>query len=308
MPYGILGVSLLTALMPRMSRAAARGDRDRRAGRPVAGQPAVRAGAAAGHRRCSWCSARRSARSSSATAAPSATAGPHHRRGAGGLRLRAGAVRDHHAAAAGLLRGEGRPHADADQPRHGGRQGGAVAWSPRAVLPTGTWSPGSRWPPACRTCWARCSARCCCAGASARSAPPGCCGPAPASWSVRARRARRLAVLVLVTSGSAWARRLAVAVVLGSLGRARRLLVLTAGAGGPPSWTTCCVACAAVPPRKRQGGTGPDGSERPATVTSRSHPVTAGTSYAEPRQVPARDVPPARGRRRPGARGSEEGQ
>jgi putative peptidoglycan lipid II flippase len=28
MPYGILGVSLLTALMPRMSRAAARGDRD----------------------------------------------------------------------------------------------------------------------------------------------------------------------------------------------------------------------------------------------------------------------------------------
>ena len=29
MPYGILGVSLLTALMPRMSRAAARGDRDR---------------------------------------------------------------------------------------------------------------------------------------------------------------------------------------------------------------------------------------------------------------------------------------
>jgi len=27
MPYGILGVSLLTALMPRMSRAAARGDR-----------------------------------------------------------------------------------------------------------------------------------------------------------------------------------------------------------------------------------------------------------------------------------------
>ena len=31
MPYGILGVSLLTALMPRMSRAAARGDRDARA-------------------------------------------------------------------------------------------------------------------------------------------------------------------------------------------------------------------------------------------------------------------------------------
>ena len=48
MPYGILGVSLLTALMPRMSRAAARGDRDGLLSDLVARRPAVGSGAAAG--------------------------------------------------------------------------------------------------------------------------------------------------------------------------------------------------------------------------------------------------------------------
>ena len=48
-PYGIVGVSLLTALMPRMSRAAASGDTARGARRPVAGRPAVGGGAGADH-------------------------------------------------------------------------------------------------------------------------------------------------------------------------------------------------------------------------------------------------------------------
>ena len=40
-PYGVLGVSLLTALMPRMSRAAAEGRQRGRCGGSLAGQPAA---------------------------------------------------------------------------------------------------------------------------------------------------------------------------------------------------------------------------------------------------------------------------
>ena len=133
MPYGILGVSLLTALMPRMSRAAARGDRDgllsdlslgsrlsALALLPVTALFIVLGPAIGtviyGHGRTD------------------VSASPHDRRGARGLRVRAGAVRDHDAAAAGVLRGEGRPHPDHDQPRHDGREGGVCRWSRRSVL------------------------------------------------------------------------------------------------------------------------------------------------------------------------------
>ena len=142
MPYGIIGVALLTALLPRMSRAAARRRRGRRACRPLAGHPAVGAGAAAGHRRAH-------------------RAGP----GAGHGRLR---PRQHRRAARparsatalavgafGLL-----PMAitllqlrvfyamkdartpDAHPARHGRRPGGAARCSRRWCWPTGTWSPG----------------------------------------------------------------------------------------------------------------------------------------------------------------------
>ena len=126
MPYGILGVSLLTALMPRMSRAAARGDQDSvlsdlslgarlsaLALLPVTALFVVLGPAIGtviyGHGRTEVGEAR------------------EHRRGARVLRVRAGPVRDHDAATAGVLRGEGRPDADHDQRRHDGRPGGALA-------------------------------------------------------------------------------------------------------------------------------------------------------------------------------------
>ena len=119
MPYGILVVSLLTALMPRLSRAAARRQHDEvvadlglgarlsaialvpiTAGLivlgPVADDRAVRARPDLARRR------------------------PPDRHRARRLGVRAVPVRDGHAAAAGVLRDARRPHADADQRVHGG--------------------------------------------------------------------------------------------------------------------------------------------------------------------------------------------
>ena len=50
LPYGVIGVSLLTAIMPRMSRAAADGDTGKLIERPVAGQQAVHGHAGADQR------------------------------------------------------------------------------------------------------------------------------------------------------------------------------------------------------------------------------------------------------------------
>ena len=59
MPYGIIGVALLTALLPRMSRAAARHDVPGVVARPLPRHPPVGAGAAAGDRGADRARARR---------------------------------------------------------------------------------------------------------------------------------------------------------------------------------------------------------------------------------------------------------
>ena len=116
-PYGVLGVSLLTALMPRMSRSAARGEDRGGGGRPVSRRATLR--------RCPDSRDGRVHRSR-----PIAHHGVVHRAddsrrgspgrydaGLGGVRL--ASVRVRHAAAAGVLRDARRPDTDAREHLHG---------------------------------------------------------------------------------------------------------------------------------------------------------------------------------------------
>ena len=120
LPYGIIGVSILTAIMPRMSRHAAAGQYRRDEGRRVAGEPALdrradpdrrrdhRAGRRAGHRR-------------RAVRRGHPGADRHPGQHPGRARARPGPVRGDAGADAGVLRDEGRPHPDPDQRDHGRR-------------------------------------------------------------------------------------------------------------------------------------------------------------------------------------------
>ena len=136
MPYGIIGVALLTALLPRMSRAAARHDvagvvDDLALGTRLSALgllPVTAALIVLGPGRCA------------SSPSPAATP-PSPTRGGIGTALAIGRVRPaadggHPAAAAGLLRDEGRAHADAHPGRHGRRPGAAAArWCRRSVEP-----------------------------------------------------------------------------------------------------------------------------------------------------------------------------
>jgi hypothetical protein len=255
MPYGILGVSLLTALMPRMSRAAARGDRAGPAVRPLARLPAVRAGTAAGHGAVHRAGAGH--RHGHLRPRPHRRErGPHDRRGARGLRVRAGAVRDHDAAAAGVLRGEGRPHPDHDQLRHGRGEGGVLrSRGAGAGRPEPGRRTARRHQPVVR---GRRDRR---RGVAAPAVRPARHGPddpglGPVPGHVRARRSRRLAgaragdrMRSAGASSARWSRSCS--------GRSRPAACSCSArcSAGPPSSTTCCVA--ARPSRRGTLGEAP---------------------------------------------------
>ena len=134
-PYGILGVSLLTALMPRMSRAAARGETSRvlddlRLGTRLSAVALVPVSAALIVLGPSFTSVILLGRAQRVER-------PADRHRAGGRRLRAAAVRAGDAAATGVLRDAGRPHPDRDQPRHGGDQGGPGVTRPARCCTAG---------------------------------------------------------------------------------------------------------------------------------------------------------------------------
>ena len=170
-PYGVLGVSLLTALMPRMSRAAAEGRTadvvaDLSLGSRLPAVLLVPVSVLL------TCSARRSASRCSASASANldgaAQLGAALAVSAFGL-LPFG---DHDAAAAGVLRDHRQPHPDADPAGHGRGEDPAAAAVPRALLPApGRGARAGRGQQRRRSWPARCSARCCCAGGSAGCRP-----------------------------------------------------------------------------------------------------------------------------------------
>ena len=202
-PYGVLGVSLLTALMPRMSRAAAEGrtadvvaDLAARhpalRGRPAAGQRAAHAVRHAARRRpCSRLGAGSAGEGLDAAGRDAVVVG-----------VRLAAVRGDDAADSGLLRADRQPHArrccscvivGVKIPMllavraPSSRRSGSCSGSPRRT--------------GCRSWWVPSWARCCCTGASAalgtgavlavlvRMAPPRCSAPCSPSgrccWSAR---------------------------------------------------------------------------------------------------------------------------
>ena len=192
MPYGIIGVALLTALVPRMSRAASRHDipgvaEDLALGTRLSALgllPVTAALVVLGPPLALVVFARGNT---------SAERGRGHRDRAGGRRVRPAADGGHPAAAAGLLRHEGRPHAHA----HPGR-----AWSPSACrcccsCPSSsspsTWWPGSCWPRASPTWPAGSSGTSRCAAGWAR------CGPGR-----RSARSLRIAAVSVVAGGAGW--------------------------------------------------------------------------------------------------------
>ena len=123
MPYGILVVSLLTALMPRLSRAAAREDQDEAVARPRARRPAVRSRAHPDHRRTDRPGpglVHRAVRLRTDVG----RGRPPDRHRAGRVGVRAVPVRHRHVATAGVLRDARRSHAHAHQRVHGRDQGG----------------------------------------------------------------------------------------------------------------------------------------------------------------------------------------
>ena len=183
-PYGVLGVSLLTALMPRMSRGRRRGAHARRRRRPLARHPARRRRPAAGQRAAHPVRARARRRPVLDGRRVGGRGVDAAGRDAGRVRVRAAAVRGDDVADPRVLRAHRQPHAHAGAA--GDRRGEDPAAPRRALLPPAAVgrARAGRGERAVVRGGCRVVGRCCCTGASARWAPVPCwpcwCGwPSP---------------------------------------------------------------------------------------------------------------------------------